>query len=127
MAAFNSSVAHFKCAVCFLVGLSSHLQKHSQRHRSIRPVQLFFSTLKNPKALLFAAGVFPPETWHSPSNFVLIFAIFSLVLLPSVLFWMSFGRVILGGQLQQIKTALLYKGSAMLLLLCMLPVVARFF
>ena len=90
-------------------------------------MQLFFSTLKNPKALLFAAGVFPPETWHSPSNFVLIFAIFSLVLLPSVLFWMSFGRVILGGQLQQIKTALLYKGSAMLLLLCMLPVVARFF
>ena len=113
--------------LAFHLWKSSHLQKHSQRHRSIRPVQLFFSTLKNPKALLFAAGVFPPETWHSPSNFVLIIAIFSLVLLPSVLFWMSFGRVILGGQLQQIKTALLYKGSAMLLLLCMLPVVARFF
>jgi hypothetical protein len=40
---------------------------------------------------------------------------------------MSFGSAILAGQSTQIKADLLYKGSAMLLLLGMLPVVIRFF
>ena len=59
--------------------------------------------------------------------FVLVFAVFSLVLLPTVVFWMSFGSAIFAGQSTQIKADLLYKGSAMLLLLGMLPVVIRFF
>jgi threonine/homoserine/homoserine lactone efflux protein len=113
--------------LAFHLWKTSHLEEHSQRYQSIRPRQLFFSTLKNPKALLFAAGVLPPETWHNPSNFIFVFAVFGLVLLPTVMFWMSFGRAILAGQSKQIKADLLYKGSAMLLLLCMLPVVVRFF
>lgn len=113
--------------LAFHLWRSAHLQQHNQRYVAITPRQLFFSTLKNPRALLFAAGVFPPETWSNPTNFIVVFAIFGLVLLPSVLFWMSFGRAILAGQFKQIKTDLLYKGSAMLLLMCMLPVVIRFF
>ncbi len=56
-----------------------------------------------------------------PTNFFLVFAVFSLVLLPTALFWMSFGRAILSGESKQIKADLLYKGSAMLLLVCMFP------
>ena len=91
------------------------------------PKQLFFSTLKNPKAVLFAAGIFPYEAWDNPTNFFLVFAVFSLVLLPTALFWMSFGRAILSGESKQIKADLLYKGSAMLLVVCMFPVMLRFF
>jgi len=53
--------------------------------------------------------------------------VFSLVLLPTALFWMSFGRAILSGESKQIKADLLYKGSAMLLVVCMFPVILRFF
>ncbi len=45
--------------LAFHLWKSSHLEKHNQRFTSIRPKQLFFSTLKNPKAVLFAAGIFP--------------------------------------------------------------------
>ena len=125
-------IVHFFSAIyvvwmAFNLWKVSDLEKHNQRHPSIRPRQLFFSTFKNPKALLFAAGVLPIETWNSATNFVLVFAAFSLVLLPTVVFWMSFGSAILAGQSTQIKADLLYKGSAMLLLLGMLPVVIRFF
>ena len=113
--------------LAFHLWKSSHLEKHNQRFTSIRPKQLFFSTLKNPKAVLFAAGIFPYEAWDNPTNFFLVFAVFSLVLLPTALFWMSFGRAILSGESKQIKADLLYKGSAMLLLVCMFPVILRFF
>ena len=113
--------------LAFHLWKSSHLEKHNQRFTSIRPKQLFFSTLKNPKAVLFAAGIFPYEAWDNPTNFFLVFAVFSLVLLPTALFWMSFGRAILSGESKQIKADLLYKGSAMLLVVCMFPVILRFF
>ena len=104
----------------------SRLIQHNQRHRSIRPRQLFFASLKNPKSMLFAAGIFPMTTWESPLNFVMVFAVFSLVLVPTAMFWMSFGRAILAGESKKIKTDLLYKGSAMFLIICMLPLIIRF-
>ncbi|KCW22806.1 putative membrane protein, partial [Acinetobacter baumannii 1032359] len=103
------------------------LQQFSQNHRNIRPRQLFFSTLKNPKSLLFAAGIFPAETWNSPENFLMVLAAFTLILIPAASFWMFFGRALLTGSMKKIKADHLYKGSAMLLILCMLPVVFRFF
>lgn len=113
--------------LAFHLWKSAHLQQHNQKHPSIQPRELFLTSLKNPKAILFAAGIFPLETWNSPLNFVMVFAVFALVLLPVGLFWMSFGRAILSGQNQKIKADLLYKGSALMLILCMFPVVFRFF
>lgn len=127
-----SHILHFLSAVyvvwlAFHLWKSTHLHQHNQRNIAISSRKLFFSTFKNPKALLFAAGILPPETWYTTTNFILIFALFILVLLPTVLFWMYFGRAILSGQSKKINADLLYKGSAMLLLVCMLPVVFRFF
>jgi hypothetical protein len=113
--------------MAFRLWKTTHLQQFSQTHRNIRPRQLFFSTLKNPKSLLFAAGIFPAETWNSPENCLMVFGIFTLTLIPAASFWMIFGRALLTGPVQKIKADHLYKGSAMLLILCMLPVVFRFF
>ncbi|MCU4306689.1 LysE family transporter [Acinetobacter ursingii] len=113
--------------LAFNLWKSSHLQKHSQSHKAIRPKQIFFSTLKNPKALLFAAGIFPPETWDSLEHAILVLGVFSLILFPVSWFWMVFGRALLAGNIKGLQADRLYKGSAMLLLLCMLPVIFRFF
>ncbi len=67
-----------------------HLEQHCQKHSAIRPAQLFFSTFKNPKALLFAAGIFPTETWDNPTNFAMVYVLFGLILLPTALFRMCF-------------------------------------
>ena len=113
--------------LAFHLWKSSHLQKHDQHHPHIRTPQLFISALRNPKTLLLAAGIFPSETWDSVGNTVLVFAVFSVVLIPVSIFWMVFGRALLAGGLVGIKADHLYKGSAMLLLMCMLPMIFRFF
>jgi threonine/homoserine/homoserine lactone efflux protein len=70
---------------------------------------LFSATLKNPKTVLLAAGIFPVETWNSIENAVLVFAIFSVILIP-VSFWMYFGRALLVGSLMELQPTIYIKG-----------------
>lgn len=117
----------YVCWLAFRLWKLSYLEQHNQKHHHIRPRQLFFSTFKNPKALLFAAGIFPDETWGSVNYFIRVYLVFAVVLIPTAIFWMSFGRAILSGETRKIKADYLYKGSALILMLCMLPVMVRFF
>ena len=100
---------------------AQQLEQYNQTHPQIRPWQMFKGTLKNPKAALLAAGILPLSTWQSPSNFILVFAIFALVALLVALFWIVFGQAILAGESAKRKADLIYKGSALFLLLCLLP------
>lgn len=113
--------------LAFHLWKTSHLEKHSQHYQNIKPQQLFLSTLKNPKAILFAAGIFPVETWNSFESYALVLGVFCLCLIPCAVFWLCFGRALLNGNIKGLNADLLYKGSAMLLMLCMLPVIFRFF
>jgi threonine/homoserine/homoserine lactone efflux protein len=72
--------------MAFHLWKSAHLQKYDQRHQKIRKTKLFSATLKNPKTVLLAAGIFPVETWNSIENAVLVFAIFSVILIPVSIF-----------------------------------------
>ena len=103
------------------------LEQHNHKHPMIRPWQMFTATLKNPKAALFASGIFPMATWENPTNFVLVFAIFSLVTLPVFVFWMAFGQAILARESEKIKTDLMYKGSVLFVLLCLIPLIISLF
>lgn len=113
--------------LAFHLWKASHLQNHSQLHKTLSPSQLFISTLKNPKTILFAAGIFPIETWDSYLHYFIVMGIFSLCLIPCALFWIYWGRTVLAGNLKGVSADRLYKGSALFLILCMLPVVVRFF
>ncbi|OTG86759.1 threonine transporter RhtB [Acinetobacter sp. ANC 4558] len=117
----------YVCWLAFRLWKLPHLEEYNQKHHNIRPRQLFFATLKNPKALLFAAGIFPEETWGSVMNFMLVQLIFCMVLIPTALFWMFFGQAILSGKIKKIKADILYKYSALILILCILPVIIQFF
>ena len=117
----------YMCWLVFRLWKLSYLEEYNQKHRYIRPRQLFFATLKNPKALLFSAGIFPNETWDSVINFTIVHLIFCIVLIPTAIFWMCFGQAILAGKTQKIKADSLHKGSALILVICMLPVIIQFF
>lgn len=99
------------------------LELQHKKYPLIRPWQMFMATLKNPKSVLFAAGIFPEATWQSMSNFVWVFAAFSLVTVPVFIFWMAFGQALLSGASAKIKADLIYKGSAFFLLLCLIPLI----
>ena len=127
-----SLIAHAASSVytliwAFYLWQAKHLQKHSQTHPTIKLYQLFFATLKNPKALLFAAGIFPMSIWDSPLTVLMVFACFSVILIPSALFWMCFGRALLNPENSPKNADRLYKGSAVLLVVCVLPVLIGLF
>src|SRR5690606_24978483 len=92
---------------------AQQLERYSKHHPQIPLWQMFTVTLSNPKAALLAFGILPMETWHSPTNFVLVFAAFCLSTVPVGIFWMVFGQAILSSHSEKIKAGLIYKGSAL--------------
>ena len=113
--------------LAFHLWKKTSLQQHSLKHQQLDRAKLFKSTLKNPKSLLFAAGIFPAWTWDSAEYYAWVFGIFCLCLMPCSLFWIYIGRRILAGQIASVTADRLYKGSAMLLVLSMMPIVISFF
>ncbi len=124
-------ILHFVSAVyvfwlAFNLWKMNQLQAYSQKIKEVKPTQLFYATFKNPKALLFAVGVFPSSIWSSLENYAVNMLLFSLILIPAALFWLLFGSQLLTGKFKGIDQEQLYKGSALLLLVCMLPIMIRF-
>ncbi len=129
---FLIDILHFASTIyvlwlAFHLWKASHLKTHSQLHKTLTPSQLFITTLKNPKTILFAAGIFPVETWDSYLHYFLVMSVFVLCLIPCSLFWIYWGRTVLAGNIKGVSADRIYKGSALFLILCMLPVVIQFF
>ena len=125
-------ILHFASAIyvfwlAFRLWKMKHLHAHSQRNKNIKAMQLFYSTFKNPKAALFSVGIFPHETWSNVESYAISMLLFSAVLIPSALFWMFYGSRLLTGRFKGINQEQLYRSSALLLLVCMLPIIVRFF
>ena len=123
---------HFASAMyvlwlAFRLWRSSPTEKQRQNYQALKPQQVFLSTLKNPKVILFATGIFPIETWDSFENYAWVLGVFCLTLIPCTLFWIYWGQNLAVGKVKLCTADQLYKGSAMLLMLCMLPVIVRFF
>jgi threonine/homoserine/homoserine lactone efflux protein len=113
--------------LAFRLWKKTDLQKYSQQQAIWRPKHVFWATLKNPKSLLFAVGIFPLQTWDSPTQFISVFAIFSIVLIPTALFWMLVGHRLFIRPAPTQQADLLYKGSAVVLMVCLVPVLFQYF
>jgi len=55
--------------------------------------RLFLATLMNPKAFLFAVSLFPSSAFFAIDDLISSLSVFSLVLVPAGLFWISLGSV----------------------------------
>src|SRR5690606_29865847 len=104
---------------------AQQLERYSKNHPVIRHWQMVTVTLCSPKAALLASEFLPMETWHSPTNFILVFAAFCLSTVPVGIFWMVFGQAILSSHSEKIKAGLIYKGSALFVLLCLIPLLIK--
>lgn len=103
------------------------LEQSSHQHVHISPRQLFYATFKNPKSLLLSTGIFPASTWDSILDYGIHMALFSAVLIPSAFFWLHFGDRIITGKVKGLEQEQFFKHSAFFLLLCLLPIMTRFF
>lgn len=77
--------------------------------------RVFAATLLNPKALLFAAVVFPESSFRDPAAFVQAMGTFAAVIVPIALGWIGFGSA-LAGPRAVIRPQLVQRGAALVLL-----------
>ncbi|WP_207484026.1 lysine transporter LysE [Arenibaculum pallidiluteum] len=82
---------------------------------AIGPCGVLVATLLNPKALLFAVGVFPEAAFHSIAGFLEAAGGFSAVLVPVALGWIALGAGLAGGGRGR-RSDLAQRGAAMVLL-----------
>lgn len=102
------------------------LEKRTIPMNKLSSTAVFYATLRNPKAILFTVGIFPSSVWFSTNNYLMMMLVFGVVMIPSGLFWIVFGKTqLMKGEGKH--TRYLHQMSAFLLILCTIPVIARFF
>ena len=79
------------------------------------PRRIFAATLLNPKALLFAAILFPEAAFRDPAVFLHAMGSFAAVIVPIALTWIGFGSA-LSGPKPLIPRHIVQRGSALVLL-----------
>jgi threonine/homoserine/homoserine lactone efflux protein len=76
---------------------------------------LFFATLLNPKAILFAGTIFPAAAFQSLPTYLEAMTIFTVALVPTGLTWLAFGAALGSGRLMRLNPAHLQRGASLVL------------
>src|SRR5262249_2191893 len=115
--------------VCYLLILARHLWRTritpTERTAVISGGRVFFTTLLNPKALIFAFAIFPPL--HGVPQTILYGATFAATAVPISITWILFGASIghyMSDKLQKLLprfTAVILAGFACGLTLTVIP------
>ncbi|MBM6581423.1 LysE family transporter [Microvirga sp. BT689] len=58
------------------------------------PRRIFIATLLNPKALMFAAVIFPEAAFQTSAAFIQAMSVFAAVIVPIALGWIGFGSAL---------------------------------
>lgn len=103
---------------------SANIRLQSEK-RLIGFRQLFFATLLNPKALLFAIAIFPKSTWDSVGNYLSVLGSFSGLLIPIAALWLTFGSALAMGKIKWLTPQRLQRGSAVVLVLFAVPLIMK--
>jgi threonine/homoserine/homoserine lactone efflux protein len=77
---------------------------------------VFTATLLNPKALLFAAAIFPDAAFRSMTGFLEVNGVFAAVLVPISLAWIAFGTFLTRPGLW-LRPWMIQRGAAVMLML----------
>ncbi|WP_432208553.1 LysE family translocator [Acinetobacter variabilis] len=87
------------CSAAYILFLALKLWRTAELREnfqciSIRARELFFATLLNPKALLFASAIFPVIVWKSSQYYVTYMLAFLALLIPIAFFWTFLGSLL---------------------------------
>ena len=82
---------------------------------------LFFATLLNPKALLFASAIFPMNTWVSLSGYLYNMSVFILIIVPIAIFWILIGAVLISNRIVWLNQKNLKRCASLVLVSFSIP------
>ena len=88
---------------------------------TIRARELFFATLLNPKALLFASAIFPSSAWLTLNNYLAHIGMFLILIVPIALFWTFIGSVLASNKVRWLNQSNLQKTASLVLVSFSIP------
>ena len=89
---------------------------------TIRPRELLFATLLNPKALLFASAIFPAVAWKSQDIYLVHMSVFVGLILPIALFWISVGAMLATNKVKWLSQSKLQRTASVVLISFSIPI-----
>ena len=89
---------------------------------TIRPRELLFATLLNPKALLFASAIFPAVAWKSHDIYLVHMSVFVGLILPIALFWISVGAMLATNKVKWLSQSKLQRTASVVLISFSIPI-----
>lgn len=89
---------------------------------TIRPRELLFATLLNPKALLFASAIFPADAWKSQDIYLAHMSAFVGLILPIALFWISVGAMLATNKVKWLSQSKLQRTASVVLISFSIPI-----
>ncbi|MBN3852270.1 LysE family transporter [Paraburkholderia sp. Ac-20340] len=78
---------------------------------------LFSATVLNPKAILFAGSIFPPEAFTTFETWLEAMAIFALLLIPIGCIWIAIGAAPREGRLPRMRPAMIQRCASIVVAL----------
>lgn len=88
---------------------------------TIRAYELFFATLLNPKALLFASAIFPTIAWTQLDAYVSHMLVFLLLIVPIAFFWTFIGSILASNKIRWLNQSSLQKTASLVLMSFSIP------
>lgn len=83
--------------------------------------ELLITTLLNPKALLFASGIFPAESFLQLESYAAHMVAFLLLIIPISLFWIILGFALSSNKLKFLTQSRLQKLASIILTIFTIP------
>lgn len=87
----------------------------------IRARELFYATLLNPKALLFASAIFPAIVWRDTYAYTSHMLMFLALIIPIAFLWTLIGTVLVSNKIQWLNQNNLQKGASIILMIFCIP------
>ncbi|QQV65497.1 LysE type translocator [Acinetobacter junii] len=89
---------------------------------TIRPRELLFATILNPKALLFASAIFPAVAWKNQDIYLAHMSAFVGLILPIALFWISVGAMLATNKVKWLSQSKLQRTASVVLISFSIPI-----
>lgn len=95
--------------------------QHNFSKPTIGVSELFFATLLNPKALLFASAIFPSIAWIKMHYYVSHMLIFLLLIIPIAFFWTVMGSVLASNKIRWLNQSNMQKTASLVIMSFSIP------
>lgn len=88
---------------------------------TIGVAELFFATLLNPKALLFASAIFPTIAWLKMDYYIAHMLVFLLLIIPIAFCWTVIGSVLVSNKIRWLNQSNMQKTASLVIMSFSIP------